>query len=183
MRTPRERVFFGVGENGVYLVCLVGICVYAVIMYSSHPQLYIHNTFLKNDSIPFINLPFPTALTRVLTPQSILELTAKQIKAPPPYMQQFPTCYLLTFLKADQELVFLSHLCQKQLAQKFQQTPIKPAKTHRSKNNFHKIENRSPCNPLHKILVLRPRPKSPTSPSSRMTSLAASTVESESVSK
>ena len=46
--------------------------------------------------------------------------------------------------------------------------------THISKNNFHRILNRSPCKPLHKILVLSPRPSNPVTPSCRTTSLAAS---------
>jgi hypothetical protein len=46
--------------------------------------------------------------------------------------------------------------------------------TYKSKNSFHKIENKSPWSPLHKIRVGSPRPKSPKIPSSRITNLAAS---------
>lgn len=45
--------------------------------------------------------------------------------------------------------------------------------THASKKNFHKIENNNPCNPLHRILVLRPRPNKPKIPSARITFRAA----------
>ncbi len=45
--------------------------------------------------------------------------------------------------------------------------------THRSKNNFHKTLNISPCNPFANILVFSPLPKRPLIPSTAMTSRAA----------
>ena len=47
-------------------------------------------------------------------------------------------------------------------------------RTHRSKKSFHKIENINPCSPLAKILVFKPLPNSPITPSVAMTALAAS---------
>lgn len=48
--------------------------------------------------------------------------------------------------------------------------------TYKSKNSFQRIENKSPWSPLHRILVLSPRPNNPVIPSSRITNLAASAI-------
>lgn len=76
-----------------------------------------------------------------------------------------------------QELVFSSQL-KKVLISPNSHIPIIKS-THRSKNSFHKIENNNPWSPLHKMRVLSPRPKSPDTPSSRTTNLAASTTHDQ----
>jgi len=46
--------------------------------------------------------------------------------------------------------------------------------THRSKNNFHRIENMIPCSPFASILVFNPRPNKPLHPSVAIMARAAS---------
>src|SRR6266576_2815114 len=46
--------------------------------------------------------------------------------------------------------------------------------TYISINIFHRTENIKPCNPFAKILVFKPRPRSPAHPSTNITARAAS---------
>jgi hypothetical protein len=55
--------------------------------------------------------------------------------------------------------------------------PFPVLSSHIFRNNFHRIEKRIPCNPFANILVFKPRPKSPSLPSCRMTCFAASVYE------